>query len=159
MELIVIAALGKTNQVIGRDGGLPWSIPDEYRQFLEHIRDQTVIMGRTSWEIFGDDLTSEFNIVLTRNPRKVQNAITVPDFPRALERAEVTGTAQVFVAGGASVYEAALPVADALYLSFVKGDFDGDTFFPEIDFSEWSVESRRVHPAFDFVVYGRRSIA
>ena len=89
-------------------------------------------MGRTSWEIFGDDLTSANNIVLTRNPRKVQNAITVPSFDKALERAEATGATRVFVAGGASVYEQALPVADALYLSYVKGDFDGDTFFPDL---------------------------
>ena len=159
MELIVIAAMGQSNLVIGKDGGLPWNIPDEYRQFLDHIEGHTVIMGRTSWEIFGDDLTSAHNIVLTRNPRKVQNAITVPSFSQALERAEATGAARVFVAGGASVYEKALPVADTLYLSYVKGDFDGDTFFPEFDVGEWAVEWTREHPAFDFVAYGRRAVA
>ena len=159
MELIVIAAVGQSNLVIGRDGGLPWKIPDEYRQFLDHIRGQTVIMGRSSWEIFGEDLTSDHNIVLTRNPRKVQNAVTVPSFERALVRAEATGTERVFVAGGASVYQMALPMADALYLSYVKGEFDGDTFFPDFDVAEWSVEWTREHPSFDFVANGRRSVA
>lgn len=159
MELIVIAALGQSNYVIGKDGGLPWDIPDEYRQFLDHIRGHAVIMGRSSWEIFGDDLTSAHNIVLTRNPRKIQNAITVPNFRQAVERAEATGCAKAFVAGGASVYEMALPEADALYLSWVKGDFDGDTFFPDFEPTEWSVEWTREHPAFEFIAYGRRAVA
>lgn len=159
MELIVIAAMGKSNLVIGRDGGLPWNIPDEYEQFLDHIRGHTVIMGRTSWEIFGEDLTSAHNIVLTRNPRKVQNAITVPSFEQALERAEAIGGERTFIAGGASVYQMALPAADALYLSYIKGHFEGDTYFPDFDLSEWSVEWTREHPAFDFIAYGRRAVA
>jgi len=159
VELILIAAMGQSNLVIGKDGGLPWKIPDEDQQVLDHVRGQTVIMGRRSWEIFGEDLTSAHNIVLTRNPRKVQNAVAVPSFDRALERAEATGCERTFVAGGASVYQMALPVADALYLSLVKGDFDGDAYFPEFEASEWAVEWTREHPAFDFVAYGRRAVA
>ncbi|MDA8018186.1 MAG: dihydrofolate reductase [Thermoanaerobaculia bacterium] len=159
MELIVIAAVGCGNRVIGRDGGLPWNIPDEYQQFLEHIRGHTVIMGRISWEIFGEDLTSARHIVLTRNPRKVRNAITVPSFEQALERAEAIGSRRTFVAGGASVYEEALSEADALYLSYVKGEYSGDTFFPDFDPADWSVEWTREHPAFEFVAYGRRAVA
>lgn len=159
MELIVIAAVGMSNLVIGNDGGLPWSIPDEYRLFLDHIRGHTVIMGRKSWEIFGADLTSAHNIVLTRNPRIVQNAIPVPDFDQALQRAEAIGDDQVFVAGGASVYQMALPYADALYISYIKGDFQGDTYFPDFNLEDWSVEWTKEHPSFEFVAYGRRSVA
>lgn len=163
MELILIAALGSGNHVIGRDGGLPWHIPDEYELFLDHVRDQTVIMGRHSWEIFGDDLTAAHNVVLTRSPEKVRNAAAAPDWPTALERAESRARSsnppRIFVAGGESVYRLALPYADAMYLSFVKGRHEGDAFFPDFDLGEWTVEEVREHPAFEFVVYGRKAVA
>lgn len=159
MELILIAALGSGNHVIGQDGGLPWHIPDEYRLFLDHVRGQTVIMGRRSWEIFGEDLTSAHNVVLTRTPEKVKNAAAVPDWPTALRRAEATRRPKIFVAGGESVYRLALPYADAMFLSFVKGHHEGDAFFPGFDPGEWTVEEVREHPAFEFVIYGRKVVA
>lgn len=151
--MIIIAALGR-NGVIGRGDAMPWNVPDEYRQFLAFVEGQTVIMGRRSWEIFGADLTSAHNLVVSRRGGELPGAIVCPSVEEAIERARGFGKG-VFSAGGASIYEQTLPLADTMYLSFIKGEFEGDTFFPGWDEAKWVVEQRTDHPAFEFVVYRR----
>jgi dihydrofolate reductase len=145
--------------VIGNADGLPWSIPAEYRQFLAHVRGQAVIFGRKSFEIFGGDLPDSELFVVSRSagalagaPARATVCATVDE---AAERARATGL-RVFSAGGASIYRLTLPMADAMYLSIVKGDYSGDTRFPEFDESDWTITRRDDHPEFEFRVYERR---
>ena len=157
--MIIISAMSK-DRVIGSGEGMPWSVPAEYEQFLEFIRGQTVIIGRRSHEIFGPDLTSAHNIVVSRsvNARssvESDHAIVCSSVEEAIETGEAIGKS-VFSAGGASIYAQTVPLADTMYLSYIRGDFEGDAYFPAFDQSEWNVGERTDHGEFEFVVYRRK---
>ncbi len=151
MELIIIAAMAR-NRVIGRERALPWSIPEEYEQFLGLVRGQTVVLGRTSYEIFGPDLTESNLIVVSRKINAAKGARVFPRIESALEHACSNGE-QVFIAGGASIYQQTLAMADAMYLSVIKGEFEGDTFFPDFGDDDWNLAKSEDHEEFDFRVY------
>ena len=151
--MIIISAMTK-DRVIGSGEGMPWDVPEEYAQFLRFIDGQTVVIGRRSWEIFGDGLTSAHNVVVSRTPGDVRGAVVVPTVEEALKVARSYGRT-VFSAGGASIYEQTLPLADTMYLSYIKGHYTGDAYFPAFSDREWSVERREDHPRFEFVVYRR----
>ncbi len=151
--MIVISAMSQ-DRIIGKADGLPWSVPEEYRQFLDFIRGQTVILGRRSYPIFGKGLTSDHNVVVSRSVKELAGAVVVHTIEEAIEVATSFGKT-VFSAGGSTIYEQTIPLADAMYLSYMKGTFTGDAYFPEFDESEWAVEERKDHPAFEFVIYSR----
>jgi dihydrofolate reductase len=134
--MIVISAMSR-DRLIGKGDGLPWHVPEEYDQFLRFIAGQTVILGRKSYPIYGKTLTSAHNVVVSRSVAELPNAVVAPGIEEAL------------------VYEQTIPLADAMYLSYMKGDFQGDAYFPEFDASLWNVERREDHPEFEFVVYRR----
>jgi dihydrofolate reductase len=151
--LILISAM-TSDRVIGSENGLPWNIPEEYEQFLGFVSGHPVIMGRTSYEIFGPDLGDSSLYVVSRSLESLPDARVCPNVEAAIEGAFVEdGT--VFSAGGASIYRATLPVADQMYLSFVKGAHAGDTHFPEWNDEEWTVVRSDDHHAFEFRVYQR----
>ena len=150
--MIIISAMTR-DRVIGSNGGLPWSIPEEYEQFLAQVRGQAVIFGRKSYEIFGGDLPEAELFVISRSS-KVAGARVFHDVEQAVAAARETGKT-VFSAGGASIYRLTLPMADTMYLSIVKEDYEGDTRFPEFDESEWTISRRDDHPAFEFRHYER----
>lgn len=154
--IILIAALSY-DRVIGAGDGMPWRVPDEYRQYLSFIEGQTVIMGRRTFEIFGDDLTSAHTLVVSRAAEKLTGAVVCGSVESALARARKLGRT-IFVAGGGSIYRQTLSLADALYLSYIKGAFSGDTFFPEFEVSAWEEVKREDHPAYEFVAYRRRPV-
>lgn len=151
--MIIISAMS-SERVIGSGDGMPWKVPDEYAQFRGFITDQTVIMGRRSYEIFGVDLTSRHNIVITR-AAEIEGEVEVAGSVAAAIELASQWDREVFCAGGGSIYAQMLPLADAMYLSFIKGDFSGDTHFPDFDEADWDVVTRRDHPEFEFVHYRR----
>lgn len=133
--IIIISAIGE-GRVIGSEKGLPWHIPEEYNQFLDHVRGNTIIMGRVSWEIFGADLPDTRFIVVSGQMPKKEGAIVVRSMEEAVREAQKYPE-PVFIAGGSGIYKEGLNYADKMYLSFIKGKYDGDRFFPEFDQSEW----------------------
>ncbi len=143
-----------TTRVIGSGNGMPWEVPDEYQHFLDTTRGQIVIIGRKSFEIFGPTLTSAHCYVITRGSGPFENATAMQSLDAALEKAQTHGK-QIFVAGGASVYSQAIDRADEMLLSYIKGDFDGDTWFPEFAESDWNVMTREDRGAYEFVHYTR----
>ncbi len=153
--MIVISAMSQ-DRIIGKGDGLPWHVPEEYNQFLDIIRGQTVILGRRSYPIFGKGLTSDHNVVVSRSVKELPGAVVAHTIEEAIEVATSYGKT-VFSAGGSTIYEQTIPLADAMYLSYMKGSFTGDAYFPEFDESEWTVEARTDHPAFEFVRYKRKS--
>lgn len=153
--MTIIAALS-TDHLIGSGDGMPWEVPEEYQQFLDFIAGQTVIMGRRSFEIFGGDLTSAHALVVSRSASDLEGAIVCRSLDEACAQAAAFGKT-VFSAGGATIYEQTLPRADRMYLSYIKGDFEGDTYFPAFDEAEWQVVRREEHPRFVFVAYARRA--
>jgi dihydrofolate reductase len=151
--VIIIGAMSM-DRVIGRGDGMPWDVPEEYAQFLEFIRGQTVIIGRRSYEIFGDGLTSAHTLVVSRSTAHVPGAVAVPSVEEALRLAQSYGQT-IFGSGGASIYAQTIPLADTMYLSYIKGQFTGDAYFPPFSQEEWMVDRREDHPRFEFVVYRR----
>ena len=151
--MIVIGAMS-TDRVIGRGNGMPWDVPEEYAQFLRLTAGETLVIGRRSYEIFGAGLTAAHVVVVSRTAGGLPGVTVAASVPAALDAAAAFGRT-VFSAGGASVYAQTVPLADAMYLSYIKGRFTGDAFFPEIDPREWAVERREDHPRFEFVVYRR----
>jgi len=152
--MTIIGAMS-TNHVIGSGDGMPWDVPEEYAQFLRFIEGQTVIIGRRSYEIFGEGLTSAHTLVVSRSAGRLTGAEAVPSVEDALRKAE-TFNKTVFSAGGASIYAQTLPLADTMYLSYIKGTFTGDAYFPAFSEADWAVDRFEDHARFEFIVYRRK---
>lgn len=152
--MIIIGAMTR-DHVIGSGDGLPWDVPEEYEQFRRLVAGETIVIGRRSYEIFGESLTSAHNVVVSRSATRLPGAVVVPTIDDALREAAAFGRT-VFSSGGASIYEQTIERADAMYLSYIKGDFSGDAYFPDFDERAWTVERREDFPRYEFVVYGRK---
>ena len=151
--MIIIGAMAE-NRVIGSGDGMPWDVPEEYAHFQRLVDGQTIIIGRRSYEIFRDSLTSAHNVVISRTAAPLPGAVVVPSVEDAMRTAERFGPIY-FSAGGATIYTQTIPLADTMYLSYIKGTFAGDAYFPPFDANEWKVERREDHSRFEFVVYRR----
>jgi dihydrofolate reductase len=151
--VIIIGAMS-TDRVIGNGDGMPWDVPEEYTHFLRLIDQQTVIIGRRSYEIFGKGLTSAHNVVVSRSADHLKGTVAVRSVEDAVRVARSFDRI-VFSAGGASIYAQTIPLADTMYLSCIKGQFTGDAYFPAFNEQEWTIERREDHPRFEFVVYRR----
>ena len=151
--MIIIAAMDH-NRLIGRGDGLPWHVPEESAHFLRLIEGQTVILGRRSYPAFGRDLTSAHNIVVSRSIEKLPGTVVAPTIEEACSLAASFGKT-VFSAGGASIYQQTMQLASHMYLSYMKGQYNGDAYFPVFYVAEWEVVTRNDHGEFQFVVYQR----
>jgi len=157
--LAAIAAIAE-NRVIGRDGGLPWTLKDDLAHFKRTTMGRVMIMGRTTFDENGTPLPGRTSIVLTRNRDWSHPGVHVahdPDDAIALAQAltsELLGPEALgdpdrcpIVIGGGIIYTHTLPRLDLLDLTHVHATVEGDTRFPELDPDEWGVVSRSEHPA------------
>ena len=151
--VIIISAIG-SQHVIGDGNKLPWHIPEEYNQFLDFVTDQTALMGRRSFELFRKDRLPKRNVVIS-STFETERASVFPSLQEALAYAK-TFPEDVYICGGQAIYEEALPLADYMYLSFVKGEHEGNVYFPNFDEEDWIVESEEEHEEFVFVIYRRK---
>lgn len=157
-EIVLIAAVAD-NDVIGKDGSIPWHLPEDIEHFRSTTEGHPVIMGRTTWEDIeeglGGPLPDRTNIVLSREDLDLPaGVINVHGIEEAIERgAELDDT--VFVIGGASVYRQMLPHADTMILSELHEPYDGDTEFPDWDREVWEEHDRDPRDEFDIVTYRR----
>lgn len=125
------------NGVIGHTNGLPWRLPADLAFFRRLTMGHPVVMGRKTYESIGRPLPGRLNIVVTRSPGFRAPGCTVVDSLEAAYRA-AGDASEVFVIGGAQIYEAAFPTADRIYLTEVDAEIEGDTFFPRFDRSRWT---------------------
>jgi dihydrofolate reductase len=154
MQIVIVAAVAR-NDVIGVGGELPWRIPEDLARFKQMTMGQALVMGRATFESIGRPLPGRTNIVLTRRPGWSHEGVeTAGSVEEALEIAD-SGARDVYIAGGAEVYRAALALADRMELTEVDAEPDGDTRFPPVDWSQWREVSRDSHPGFAFVTYDR----
>lgn len=154
MRTVIVAAVA-SNSVIGIDGRLPWHIPEDMARFKRLTMGGALVMGRETFESIGRPLPGRTSIVLTRQPDWSHEGVEVAhSLEEALEIASTRGL-DVFVSGGAGVYRSALALADRLELTEIDASPRGDTFFPEVDWSQWREVSRNDHPGFSFVTYDR----
>jgi len=152
--ITIIAAVAKNN-VIGNKNDLPWYLPEDLKHFKEITTGHTVIMGRKTYESIiarlGKPLPNRKTVVITRNQDYTVPA-EVEKF-ESLKQALDTHREDVFIIGGASIFEQALPLADTLIITHVKKEYPGDTFFPEIDPTIWKETNREDHDEYSFVSY------
>ncbi len=143
--LTLVAALS-LDGVIGRDGDLPWRLPDDLKRFKRLTMGCPMIMGRRTWDSIGRPLPGRRTLVLSRRPAfEAPGAEVFPDLDAAL--AAVADAPEVIIAGGETVYARALPAADRLCLTVVHVHVDGDACFPAFDAATWGVKARSDHPA------------
>lgn len=150
--MVLIAAVAE-NGVIGNNGGIPWHLPEDFAHFKATTLGHTLVMGRATYESIGRPLPGRRTVVLTRDPGWHADGVTVA---RDLATALTDLTGEVYVAGGAQVYAAALPFADAQVLSEVHLSPEGDTFYPELDLAVWQEVDRVRGEEFDVVTWERR---
>lgn len=153
--MIIISAMSE-NRVIGSGHGMPWSVPEEYQQYLRFVSGNTVLMGRKTYQIFGEDLPTDTTAVVVSRSAAFDGVTVVPSFEAALEAANTSGN-PIFIAGGSSIYEQAIPVASEMYLSTIKGDFSGDAYFPDFNADDWNIAEERNEAAYVFRKYRRRT--
>lgn len=167
LELVAIVAVAD-NGVIGRDGELPWHLPEDLRRFKRTTTGHPVVMGRVTYEgiveTLGEPLPERTSIVLTSRERGTadhENVVAANGLDEAIAAAEAAaaerhgGVDRAFVAGGASIYEQFLPHVDRLLVTEVHDDPEGDAVFPDWDRDEWREVSRDERDGFAFVEYAR----
>ena len=134
--IIAIIAARARNGVIGSENALPWRIAEDLRLFRQLTIGRTIVMGRKTYESLGAALPRRQNIVVTRNPQfAAANCIVAHSIDEALRH--VPPGEQVFCIGGADLFQQILPYADRIYLTQINRSFDGDTFFPHLDRTQW----------------------
>jgi dihydrofolate reductase len=151
ISLIVAVA---ENGVIGRDGGLPWRLSSDLKTFRRLTMDKPIVMGRRTFESIGKVLDGRDNIVVTRDFNfAVEGISTCETVTDALTLARVLATTrgadEVMVIGGVRVFEAALPVADRIYLTRVHANVEGDRYFPPLDEAVWVEAGKQALPQGD----------
>lgn len=143
------------NRVIGRDGAMPWRLPEDFRWFKQATMGQVVLMGRKTYESIGHPLPGRLNLVVTRGP-----ALDAPGVEtlRDLDgfRPGDYAPREVWVAGGAEIYRQLLGRCAELYLSLVRREAQGDTFFPPFEEDFELVEVTLETPEFEVRRYRRR---
>ena len=159
--LILIAAVAQNN-VIGKDNELVWHLPADMRFFKNTTMGHTLIMGRKTFESFGKPLPGRKSIVITRQKNWQYEGVKVVHSLDEAIKAAPQGE-EVFIVGGAEIYRLALPLCKKMYLTIVHHEFEGDTFFPPVDFTQWKLISEEKHPtdekhafAFSIRTYERR---
>lgn len=164
MRISLVAAVAENN-VIGREGGLPWRLPADLKHFKAITMGKPIVMGRKTFESIGRPLRGRRNIIITRQADyAVENAEVAGDIDSAIALAEEDAE-EIMVVGGAEIYRATLPRAGRIYLTRVKADPEGDTYFPDLDWDEWDEVEREDFdaegdtPAYSFLVLDRRSPA
>ncbi len=133
--LSLIVAMDE-NRLIGRDNGLPWRLPSDMAFFKRTTMGKPVVMGRKTYESIGKPLPGRDNVVITRQVDFCAPGCTVvPGLAEAIEH--YADAAEIMIMGGVQIYRLALDNVDRLYVTRVHGSFDGDAWFPEVDWSQW----------------------
>jgi dihydrofolate reductase len=156
MSLAIIAAVG-SNGVIGREGGLPWRLPEDLRRFKALTMGHTLIMGRATYDSIGRPLPGRRTIVVTRQRSWSAQGV---DVAHSVDEALLmAGRGSVFIAGGGEIYRQCLDRADVLHLTLVDAAVDGDTWFPRVETGAFREIAREPHVdgevPFAFVTYER----
>ncbi len=156
--MIAIIVAYSQNRVIGRDGRIPWKIPGEQLRFRKLTLGNAVVMGRRTYEEIGRPLPGRLNIILSTTQRyEGENLLTAASLEEAIALA---GDRDIYIAGGAKLYEEALPLADRLYITEIHRQVEGDTFFPNFDESLYEKNCEESCPEkmpYSYVTYTRKA--
>ena len=170
MKISIIVAISKNN-VIGKDNQLIWNLPKDMKFFMDTTLNHPVIMGRKNFESIPEKyrpLKNRTNIIITKNNAyKADGCLVVKTIEASLTKAKEDKTAkEIFVIGGGQIYRKFLEenLVDRMYITHIDERFEGDTFFPEIDYKNWSSNEIINHKKdiknphdFRVVVYNKKS--
>ena len=157
----IIVAIAQ-NGTIGDKNSLLWHIKEDMRFFRTTTSGHPVIMGRKTFESLGSKpLPKRTNIVITRADREFEGVLTAHSLEEAIRMAGKDQ--EIFIMGGAQIYAQSLDIADRMYITRVERDYEGDTSFPEIDYSKWTLvkeerfeRGEEYESPFAFLVYDRK---
>jgi len=161
--MITLIAAAAENNALGKDNGLLWHLPDDFKHFKQITTGHYIVMGRKTFESFPKPLPNRTHIIITR-----QNDYPVPEgchVVNSLQKAIgiCPKDEEIFIIGGGEIYNQSLKIADRIELTRVHASFEADTFFPEIDENEWELISEKLHPkdekhaySFTFQTYRKR---
>jgi dihydrofolate reductase len=164
MNKIIMAAKA-SNNIIGKDNNLVWHLPADLKFFKQTTKGHTLIMGRKTFESLANPLPQRDSWIITRNKDYQRAGITVfNSLESAIEAGVQKGLESIFILGGGEIYRQSMDLANRLIITEVHHEFEGDTYFPEIDPETWGEVSREEHTAdeknkydFAFVQYERKS--
>ena len=145
MKISIIAALAR-DRVIGRNAGMPWHLPAELAHFKKLTMGKPIVMGRRTFDSIGKLLPGRLNIVLTRDRTyRLEGGVVVNSIEDALTAAH--GAEEIMIIGGGHLYRQLMSRVSRLYLTLIEADVEGDTFFPELNESEWEMKDKVYRPA------------
>lgn len=160
--LSIIVAKAKNN-VIGKNNEIIWKLPEDLKRFKELTTGHTIIMGRKTFESIGRILPNRKHIIFSQNPDfrvKDENVEIVHSMLQIQEYIE--SKEEVFVIGGAMIYNLLMPHVNKMYVTSIDKEFEGDAFFPRIDENKWKVVERIQGPKdennnlnYEFITYER----
>lgn len=141
VSLVVAAA---SNNAIGKNGTMPWHLPNDLKHFKNVTWGMPIVMGRKTFDSLGKALPGRKNIVITRQTGwSAEGVVAVKSIDDALFVANETDAKEVMVIGGGEIYKAAFEQAKRIYLTRVEAEPEADTFFPVINPDEWHLMSHK----------------
>ena len=163
MNISIIVALAK-NRTIGVNNQLPWRCPEDLKHFKQLTMGHHMIMGRKTFDSIGKPLPGRTTVVVTRDAElKIEGCLIAHSLSDALLACK--NDEQVFIVGGAQIYQQALPLADTLHVTEIQQEVEGDAHFPEVDLNIWQEVSREAYHQtipqpleYHFVTYRRLKI-
>lgn len=142
--ITVIAAVAENN-ALGKENQLLWHLPDDFKRFKTLTSGHFIIMGRKTFESFPKPLPNRTHVIISRQANyQPEGCIVVNSLEQAIEACPKTE--EVFIIGGGEIYRQSIAVADKLDLTKVHATFEADTFFPEVDLSQWQLIFEEFHP-------------
>lgn len=146
-QISIIVAISE-NQVIGQNNQLPWHFSADLKRFKSITMNKPIVMGKNTWHSLGRPLPGRTNIVVSRNPDfSEKGCLTYTSLQNAIENHR--DVKEIMIIGGSEIYRHALPMANRIYLTLIHKHYEGDTYFPDYDVSEWQVENKENIPATD----------
>lgn len=158
-KLSLIVAIAK-NGVIGVNNTLPWHLPEDLKRFRTLTMGHHIVMGRKTYDSLGRLLPGRTTVIVTRNQNyRVEGALIAHSLPDALAMCD--NDDEVFLIGGAELYQAGLALADTLYITEIDLEVEGDAHFPQIPYAEFVETEREAHVSekglkFSYVTYERK---
>lgn len=152
MKSLLVAA--GANNAIGKDGKLLWHLPNDMKFFKNKTWGMPVVMGRKTFEALNKALPGRRNYVITsQQGYSAGDAEVCTDIPTAIAAAAETNTKEIFIIGGGEIYKQTIDDVDRIYMTRVHGNFEGDTYFPDIDPGSWALTEKQDYPQDDKHAY------
>jgi len=139
----LIVAMDK-NKVIGVNNQLPWHLPADLKYFKKVTTGHPIVMGRKTRDSIGRNLPNRENVIITRNPDyQCEDCTVLHSIDEFYEWSNAHAEDEIFIIGGAELFSETIKKTDRLYITKIDAEFEGDTFFPALDWQEWQVVSEQ----------------